>query len=32
MQVLLLDQVHDVVDVGRQVGLGRGEVGALAHA
>ena len=32
VQVLLLDQVHDVVDVGRQVGLWRGEVGALAHA
>ena len=32
VQVLLLEQVHDVIDVGRQVGLGRGEVGALAQA
>ncbi len=32
VQVALLKQAHDVVDVGRQVGVGRGEVGTFAHA
>src|SRR5690606_11146516 len=31
-EVLLLEQGDDVVDVGRQIGLGGGEVGAFAHA